>query len=251
MESGAWEMSHWSLCLRNNHAYLQSCSRCELVLKTFCIELKGFTLLYKKAFCYPYSFSVESQQACRVRRRWKPGWRCIPLAKVMLPLYPIPQPTSVTPTPRTTAESLFLLFNINERPDGAVKSAKEGVVSCMHRTTCISCCFEHFHSWWLWDNLMWIRFDQKYACLQEWMRDTKLTKVEWSWSHWLAVSRCFALSEPDTSYARRIFINVDFVGCLNPAGYIALFFVFDPIMTSRWLSVHRHSAPPKQAKGDK
>jgi hypothetical protein len=43
------------------------------MLKTFCIELKGFTLLYKKALCNPFSFSVESQQACRVQCRWKPG----------------------------------------------------------------------------------------------------------------------------------------------------------------------------------
>jgi hypothetical protein len=34
----------------------------------------SLTLLYKKAFlCNPFSFSIESQQACRVHRCWKPG----------------------------------------------------------------------------------------------------------------------------------------------------------------------------------
>ena len=153
------------------------------------------------------------------------------LAKVICFLYPNPQPTLVTPTPRTAAAarrqrggrgqasptnppcspSIVVALSTQRRRLGGLRevtyfdcltttrdlmesgispSLLSGLLHAQNHlhnvSKTINFCFEHFHSWWLWENLLLSRFDQQYACLQEWMWDTKLIKVEWSWSHWLS-----------------------------------------------------------------
>ena len=191
----------------------------------------------RKPFCathFPSPLNRNKLAECIVAgnlARLRRLWRCIPLAKVICFLYPNPQPTLVTPTPRTAAAarrqrggrgqasptnppcspSIVVALSTQRRRLGGLRevtyfdcltttrdlmesgispSLLSGLLHAQNHlhnvSKTINFCFEHFHSWWLWENLLLSRFDQKYACLQEWMWDTKLIKVEWSWSHWLS-----------------------------------------------------------------